>query len=463
MPKHRRAVYSAKRARRTSRQVHDSTIGTHVARQGEPRSRVSARNEAIARRARVRRIAVGAVAVVIVAAVAIGAGLMAFRGVVGGALSLKDSDARDALVAVKAGEPSYVLFSVELGAVAEPLERSGPDVILLGRLDPENRTFALVNVPSGLQITTDNQSDSIASIAASQGDAAMIKALSTLAKIDISHFVKIASEEGTAGLVDALGGIQVDVRQAIDDPHAGHVCIPKGRQTLNGESALTFLRATNVEYGSEDRLLNQLDFATQVVAKVFSNEGNFTKRLESIGAFVQTDYSLSDIESVDGWLGGIGADDISTAVLPGYFTVVTNVTGGDEGRYVSTSSDVAELIEKLESNEKLSANSIGSVDLVKPSSFTVSVQNGTSVEGAAAAMADLLKADGFKVGDVGNAENPVYEETIVVYKGSDGEGLSRAKTVIDAIGVGRAVDGDAYYSFDSDVLLIIGSDNKPVS
>ena len=155
--------------------------------------------------------------------------------------------------------------------------------------------------------------------------------------------------------------------------------------------------------------------------------------------------------------------NISTAILPGYYAVVTNVTGTDEGRYVSTASDVAELISKLEDNEKLTADSIGGAGLVSPSSFTVSVQNGTTIEGAASAMADLLKSEGFKVGDVGNAENPVFEGTIVVYRGGDENGLARAKTVIDAIGVGRPVDGDAYYSFNSDILLIIGADNKPMS
>lgn len=463
MPRHRRSAYSATRSRRTSRQVNDSMVGTHVERRGYAESRRVVQKRAIVRRARLKRFVVGAVAVLVVIGIALGAGFMAFRGVVGGAISLKDSDAKDALVAVRSNEPTYIMVSVELGATAEPLETVGPDALFLVRLDSENKTMALVTVPTELQITKDNQSDSIASIAANKGDAAMIEAFSAFAKVDISHFVKIATADDVAGMVDALGGVETDVRQEIDDPHAGYQCIPSGTRNLSGAEALTFLRATNIALSVDDRLLNQLDFAADVLADVFSLEGNLATRLDSISGFVQTDLSLDEIEALGSWLGGISAKDISTAILPGYYTAVTNVTGNDVGRYVSTSNDVAGLVEKLENNEKMSADDIGSVDLVKPSSFTVSIQNGTSVEGAAKSVADSLKAAGFKVGSVGNAENPVYDETIVVYRGSDEKGLSRAKTVIDQIGVGRAVDGDAYYNLDSDVLLIIGADNKPVS
>lgn len=463
MPKHRKA-YSARKSRRTTRRVREQTVGTHVAREGQSERRrpVSARAESMARRARIRRIAaiVGIVAAVV--AVAVGAGFMAFRGAVGGALSLKGSDASDALVAVKTGEPSYALVTVELGAVAEPLDNGGPDVVLLARLDPESGTLALVNVPVGLQITTDNRSDSLDSIADS-GDAALIGALSTFAKIDISHIVKIAGADDVAGLVDALGGIEVDVPQTVDDPHAGSVVIAQGRQVLDGEEALVFLRATNLEYGAEDRLDNQLDFAAAVVESLFSGSGSFAARLDAVGPFIQTDYALSDLEALESWLGGVGAGDIQRAVLPGYYMAVTNVDSAAGSRYVSTSSEVAELVADLENGSDISSIGVDDVSTVAPSSFTVEVQNGTSVEGAASAAADELKAAGFKVGDVGNAEQPVFDETLVVYKGSDAQGLSRAKTVIEAYGLGRAVDGSAYYSFDADVLLIIGADNKPVA
>ena len=67
---------------------------------------------------------------------------------------------------------------------------------------------------------------------------------------------------------------------------------------------------------------------------------------------------------------------------------------------------------------------------------------------------------GFNVGEVGNAEQQVYSETLVVYKDN---GIQQAQAVIDAIGIGRAVYASYYYEFEADVLVIIGSDYMPTS
>ena len=82
---------------------------------------------------------------------------------------------------------------------------------------------------------------------------------------------------------------------------------------------------------------------------------------------------------------------------------------------------------------------------------------GPEVTGAAA---EVLKAAGFDVGEVGNAEQQVYSETLVVYKDN---GIQQAQAVIDAIGIGRAVYASYYYEFEADVLVIIGSDYMPTS
>lgn len=464
----RRPSYTTKHAKRTSRRVNESTLGTHVQRRSYPsQSRRAQQNrytQAVLRRARIKRFATIAVIVVVAVGLAVAAGMFVFRNVVGGELSLKDSNAKEALVPVKTGEPSYVLITAELGAVAESLETAGPDVVLLARLDPENKKLALVNVPSSLQLAFDNKSESVASIALT-GDAELIKALTTFTKVNISHIVKMERESDLVNLVNALGGVSVDVAQAIDDPHAGSICLPEGEQKLNGEEALVFLRATNITYGSEDRLANQLKFGKQMIADVFAtaDSGGLGTRIEAIGPYIQTDFTFGDLESINAWLGGVSASDISTAILPGYFTAVTNVTGYDEDRYVSTASEVSSFVKELEDNVAMDVESVRKGDLASPSSFTVKVENGTSIEGAASAAANVLKAAGFKVGDVGNAEQPVYDETLVVYKGDDPEGPARARAVIDAMKSGRAVNGDAYYTFDTDILLIIGADNKPVS
>ena len=149
-------------------------------------------------------------------------------------------------------------------------------------------------------------------------------------------------------------------------------------------------------------------------------------------------------------------------VLPGY---ETSVTGNDSGQqvYVSSAEDIAGIIEALEKGETPQVDKSKTASSVEASSFKVEVQNGTDVAGAASTTADTLKAKGFNITKTGNAEQQVYKETLVVYKSEDAQGANRAKTVIDALGLGRAVEGGDYYTFDDDILLIIGYDYKPVT
>lgn len=423
------------------------------------RQRTSQRNyvDAVRFRERRKRIGFAVVVIAVIVAIAVGAGFLAFRGLVGSQMALQDSDAADALVPVRSDEPYYALISVELGAAAAPLEHTGPDVMLLVRVDRQNKSFSFVLIPPGLQVATESGAKRVADLSL-KGDAAMISAVSSFAKVDISHYIKV-DKGGLEGIVDALGGIDVDIDQVIDDPHAGDVYLPTGTYTLTGSSALTYLRADNLRLGTTDQLQHQSDFAALLFEKLFSNEGSFATRLDSIDEYFQTDMSLADVEAVQAMVGGISANSIAHTVLPGYLTEVTGVADTGDPLYVASSDDMAAIITSLEAGSQPDVVSSSEIQAANPASFTVEVQNGTNIAGAAAETTDRLTAAGFNVVKTGNAEQPVYDETLVVYKGE--EGPSRAKAVIETLGVGRAVSGEIYYSFDADILVITGADFKP--
>lgn len=451
-------------AARASRNQVDAMMPATTSGEGAAayRQRIQQRRyaEEIQRRARRRRIVTAIIAIVVVLGIAAGAGYLAFRGTIGSELALKDSDAASQLVAVKSTDPYYVVITAELGAVAKPLEKAGPDVIILARVDREAKSLALVNIPSGLQISVDNTTRRLGDIAL-DGDAALISAISTFAKIDITHLVKIG-EGGLAGIVDALGGIELEVDQVIDDPQAGDEYIPAGQTTLDSESALTYLRATNLTLGTQDQLAHQTYFAAQLLKKLFSSEGSVAGRMDSMGPFLQTDMSLGDIEAVANWVKDLSLGDIVRVVLPGYETAVTGVVDTGDSLYVTTSSEMASIIEALEKGEVPDVSDTTHIEPAEPSSFTIEVQNGTEIAGAASVTSDTLSGLGFRVEKSGNAEQQVYGETLVIYK-DDATGPAQANAVIEALGIGRAVDGQTYYSFDTDILLIIGSDYKPVA
>ena len=58
---------------------------------------------------------------------------------------------------------------------------------------------------------------------------------------------------------------------------------------------------------------------------------------------------------------------------------------------------------------------------------------------------------------VGNAQQPIFKETLVVYQPQYEDA---AKAVVSLLGFGRSVKNVGYYTMHSSVLVILGSDNQ---
>ena len=98
---------------------------------------------------------------------------------------------------------------------------------------------------------------------------------------------------------------------------------------------------------------------------------------------------------------------------------------------------------------------------VDRSSFEITVKNGGGITGGATQVSNILTEAGFTVAEVGNAEAYVYTETLVVYL--DSQYLPAAQDVLKTLGIGRVIDGTNFYLFDTEILVMVGSDWKPLN
>ena len=95
---------------------------------------------------------------------------------------------------------------------------------------------------------------------------------------------------------------------------------------------------------------------------------------------------------------------------------------------------------------------------IDPSSFTIIIENGAGIDGAASMLSDKLKNMGFNVIDSHNADSSVYKETLVIY--DDDSMRKNAIAIKNSINNGRIVAGNGLYNMHSDILIIIGADLK---
>lgn len=485
------------RAKLTSHRMRSATVGTHVPRRssrhmngeavgfssprkrkraargivetilpvtssGESSSqyarRVSRREFAqdIQRKARIRRIVAIAVCLLVAVAVAAAVGVATFFGSLDAKLGLKDSDAASALVAPKADAKAfYTVVSADLAAPGSANATDGPDAIALVRVDEETRAVTVVSIPPTLQVSLkDGKKHPLREASTQEGDAALVSAVADFAGVNVAHYVK-TDAESIVRLVDVLGGVEVNVAEEVDDPNAGDAYLPAGAQTLDGAQALTFLRASNFSNGLEVQAANQRELLTALSLRLLG-EGrlSFLATLDNVGGSFQTDLSAAAALSVADALRGVDSSSVYGALVPGY------ETARDGASSYAVSSDAWKSMMELVAagSEPVVEQTAPQVD---PGSFTITVRNGSGVTGGAGQIADALKDRGFDVTETGNTDTYVYDETLVVY--NDDAFEAAAETVVASLGLGRTVPGAGFYTFDTDVLVVLGKDWKPTS
>ncbi|MFE4669338.1 LCP family protein [Streptomyces sp. NPDC056716] len=102
---------------------------------------------------------------------------------------------------------------------------------------------------------------------AEDGPELLVRTVEFNTGLRIDHYVEIGFA-GFANIVDAVGGVEMDIPQDIKDTNSG-ADLKKGTQTLNGEEALAFVRTRYALAGSDlDRTKNQQAFLSALANQV---------------------------------------------------------------------------------------------------------------------------------------------------------------------------------------------------
>jgi LCP family protein required for cell wall assembly len=145
-------------------------------------------------------------------------------------------------------------------------ERS--DTIMLVHL-PHSGPATLVSLPRDSYVSIPGYGkDKLNAAFASGGPALLVQTVENATGLHIDHFAKIGFG-GFAGLVDDIGGIDMCLPQAMDDPLAG-INLPAGCQHLDGRHALGFVRSRATPRADLDRMNNQRLFLAALLKKTTS-------------------------------------------------------------------------------------------------------------------------------------------------------------------------------------------------
>lgn len=400
-----------------------------------------------------RRIFLVILLLLVVIAVGAFVGVRAFFGIADGKIGLSDKTVASQLVAATSGKPYYVLITADLDESNNC--DTDVDMVLVARVDEKEKQLSCLSVPVQLRSTfTDGNVHQLSEAVYCGGLGQLVSSVSSLLDLDISHVVTL-DESGVKTLVDSNGGLAWNLTEEVDDPYAGSIYIPAGSQTLSGDQVATLLRASNFSEGIQTQGENQGLFVAKML-QLFGSASTIdaASKIDKAGGAFKTDWSSNDLTSVLVAFNGFSSDNSYVSQLP-----VVKTSVGRNAAYSLDSSSSKSMVE-LFKNGSDPARALQSEKVsVDPTNVTVTVKNGAAITGGAAAIASTLTNAGYKVEDVGNTDSPVYTETLVIYL--DSSMKDAATAIANTLGTARVIDGAGRYSFDTNIMVVLGSDWMP--
>jgi len=327
---------------------------------------------------------------------------------------------------------------------------------MVARIDPPQKRVTLLSIPRDTRVEVPGYGETKINAALAYGGPALaIETVTEFTGLPISHYAKI-DFLGFKQIVDALGGVTVEVPEDIYDMKAAnHVeeaaRLEQGVQRLDGAHALTFVRSRQFPEGDLQRIRNQQAFLKALLAEMRkpANLLSLPSVIEAAADSMTTDMSVGTMLRIANQMKDMEPEDLETVTMPGTPQTI------DGASYVIADEEAfAELLDRIKRGERVEVVE-GEAPAMDPADVSVTVRNGAGIEGVAAEAAELLAGAGFTVGEVGNADQFVYEETLVVYSGDDRSGADLIASQLDR---GRVVQSRGMYSFNTDVLVVVGKD-----
>jgi LCP family protein required for cell wall assembly len=320
------------------------------------------------------------------------------------------------------------------------------DTLLMFVADRATPRVAMVSVPRDLWVTIPGKGDERINAAYELGGSQTAKqTVSNVLGQRVDRFAVIGLQ-GVRDVVDAVGGVDVTVAQAIhddsyptDDYGFQTVDIPAGRQHMDGDIALKYARTRH-----QDSDFGRIARQQQVLAAVrtaLMNPLNWPRIptvMVAVSQSIKTDVTPLDAIAIGAAVLRNPGDPDRLVIDT---TLVTPITGID-GAY---------LLEAKPDLKRAVARFLGGSDTA-----SVEILNGAGVAGLASRTADRLTQRGFVISSVGDAPKAQSQTTILVRPGA----RSAAEQVASALSVPTARVTESSTLGSADIQVILGPDAR---
>lgn len=367
------------------------------------------------------------------------------------------------------------------------------DTMLLLRFDPAEHKLTLLSIPRdtrtevpGVGIVKINEANLVG------GPALAAQATSELLNgVAIDRYVRV-NVQAIEKLIDALGGVEVYVPQDMryqDDSQHLYINLKQGKQHLDGNKAMQFLRFRYDEKGDIGRVQRQQMLMRAVLEQSLTPKtlGRLPKILSVVRSHLDTNLSVEELFALVNFASKSERSDVQMVMLPGNFSdpaaynasywlpnydEIDQIAANYFDMPISQRNDLWDvdygLYDDLPSRgdrdgadrigvwERDLEDDVNGIDLGarRRELLRISIQDSTGRPSATDSLMDQLYDNGFSNLFVqSDWSEPLTETRIIAQKGD----LAGARSIQEALGLGE-VRVDSIGDIESDITIQLGRD-----
>lgn len=324
------------------------------------------------------------------------------------------------------------------------------DTMLLVHCNPKTAQIKVLSIPRDTWVDLSGYSFSKINAANAQGGPALsaIAVHNVLGGVPIDRYVRV-NVQGVEDLVEALGGVTVyvpfDMKYQDDSQHL-YINLKAGKQHLNGEQALQFLRFRHDGRGDIGRIQRQ-QLLLRALFEQALNPGTLLripKVFSAIKKHLDTNLSLEEFAALGQFAFKSGKKNVDMLMLPGEAGTL-----GDGGSYWLPDYGA---IDQLVNQHLTGESALNNAPL--PNEVAIALQDSTQIPEAIWSVEDRLKIEGYNNIFVGEPWSEPLAVTRIIAQG--GNAVS-ARLIREILGFGE-VRVESTGSVGSDVTIQVGDD-----
>ncbi len=311
-------------------------------------------------------------------------------------------------------------------------DEDGPwrtDTMIVATFDPKTKTGGMLTIPRDLYvpIPAPGAGENRSNTANFYGDSSKYPGGGpALAKKTIEynfaipiHYYVLVDFGGFRRVIDALGGIDIDVPHAIDDPEFPtedygimHLQIPAGPQHMDGETALRYARSrkSTSDFDRSKRQM-QVILAARDKALKMNAIAQAPQLFAQLSDAIETDMPPEQMLALAPVVAQVRPDNIKSRSIDLTMSYEIRLNTGADVLWPDREK-IGALIQEMFSTPQASA--AVSISPLKSEAARITILNGTRKDGLAAMAKRYLNENGFNVVQISNAEKRDYDNTVLV-------------------------------------------------